>query len=47
MRTQLDHFLRCILRDEKPLVGVEEGLAGVRAALALEESIRTGKPVCL
>ncbi len=47
MRLQLEHFLQCILRDEKPLVGVEEGLAGVRAALALEESIRTGKPVYL
>jgi len=47
MRLQLEHFLRCILRDEKPLVGAEEGLAGVKAALALEESIRTGKPVYL
>lgn len=47
MRTQLEHFLKCIIRDRTPLVGVEEGLAGVRAATALEESIRTGKPVYL
>lgn len=47
MRLQLEHFLKCILRDEKPLVGAEEGLAGVKAALALEESVRTGKPVTL
>ena len=47
MRLQLEHFLKCVLRNEKPLVGVEEGLAGVKAALALEESIRTGKPVYL
>jgi len=47
MRLQLEHFLKCILRDEKPLVGIEEGLAGVRAATALEESIRTGTPVYL
>ena len=47
MRLQLEHFLKCVLRNEKPLVGVEEGLAGVKAAVALEESIRTGKPVYL
>ncbi len=47
MRLQLEHFLKCILRDERPLVGVEEGLAGVKAASALEESMRTGKPVYL
>jgi hypothetical protein len=29
------------------MAGVEAGLAGVKAALALEESIRTGKPVYL
>jgi predicted dehydrogenase len=47
MRTQLEHFLQCIIRDESPIVGVEEGLAGVRAATALEESIKTGLPVAL
>ncbi len=47
MRFQLEHFLKCVLRNEKPVVGVEEGLAGVKAALALEESILTGKPVYL
>jgi len=47
MRTQLEHFLKCIVHDETPLVGVEEGLAGVRAATALEESMKTGQPVYL
>ena len=47
MRLQLEHFLKCVLRGEKPLAGIEEGLAGVKAALALEASIRTGKPVYL
>ncbi len=47
MRTQLEHFLRCIIRDETPIVGTEEGLAGVRAVTALEESMETGKAVYL
>jgi len=29
------------------MVGAGEGLAGVQAALALEESLKTGKPVYL
>jgi predicted dehydrogenase len=47
MRQQLESFLRGVLRNERPMAGVEAGLAGVKAALALEESIRTGKPVYL
>ncbi len=47
MRRQLEYFLKCVQRNERPMSGVEEGLAGVKAALALEESIRTGKPVYL
>jgi predicted dehydrogenase len=47
MRRQLEYFLKCILRNERPMVGAEEGVAGVKAALALEESIRTGKPIYL
>ncbi len=47
MRRQLEYFLKCVIKNERPIVGVEEGLAGVRAALALEESIRTGQPVHL
>jgi UDP-N-acetylglucosamine 3-dehydrogenase len=47
MRTQLEYFLKCILRNERPMVGAGEGLAGVQAALALEESLKTGKPVYL
>ncbi|MBW1696743.1 MAG: Gfo/Idh/MocA family oxidoreductase [Deltaproteobacteria bacterium] len=47
MRTQLEHFLNCIIRDETPLVGIEEGLTGVRAVTALEKSMETGSPVYL
>jgi predicted dehydrogenase len=47
MRTQLEHFLNCIILNDPPIVGIEEGLAGVRAVAALEESIKTGKPVYL
>jgi len=47
MRIQLEHFLKCIIHDEKPLVGVEEGLAGVRAAVAIEKSMTQGQPVYL
>jgi UDP-N-acetylglucosamine 3-dehydrogenase len=47
MRIQLEHFLKCIIKDETPLVGIEEGLAGVRAVTALEKSAKTGEPVYL
>ena len=47
MRNQLEYFLKCIIRDETPLVGIEEGLAGVQAVTALEASAETGKPVYL
>jgi len=47
MRNQLEHFINCIIRDETPIAGIEDGLAGVQAVTALEESISTGKPVYL
>jgi UDP-N-acetylglucosamine 3-dehydrogenase len=42
---ELDHFLDCIERDEKPLIDAVEGAKTTAAACAIIESLRTGQPV--
>src|SRR5262249_39355707 len=41
---ELKYFSECILEDREPEPGGEEGLADVRVVLALEESLRSGRP---
>ena len=44
-RRQLDHFIRIIRMDEKPLVTAKDGFETLRVALAIIESIETGRLV--
>ena len=39
------HFIECVVRGKRPLVGVEEGVAVTRTICALLESAQTGNPV--
>ncbi len=47
LEREFSHFVRCLLREETPLVTGEDGLAAVRIALAVEESARTGMRIQL
>ncbi len=42
---ELRHFVDCILNDEKPKVGLEEGIKALEVVLAANLSISTGQPV--
>jgi predicted dehydrogenase len=42
---EMDHFARAIIDDTAPLTPGEEGLADMRVIAAIDEAIRTGKPV--
>jgi myo-inositol 2-dehydrogenase/D-chiro-inositol 1-dehydrogenase len=42
---EIDHFVDCIERRAKPLVGFKEGMEALRLADAALESMRTGKTV--
>lgn len=39
------HFVDCIIEGKKPAVGVEDGLAAVKIASAVNKSIKLGQPV--
>jgi predicted dehydrogenase len=41
------HFVACIRRNEPPAVAGFDGRCAVEAALAANQSIRTGQPVAL
>ena len=43
--TEMDHFSRCVLDNQAPLTPGEEGLADMRLIAAIEESIKSGRPV--
>ena len=43
--SEMDHFAKCTLTDEKPLTPGEEGLQDVKLMMAAYESARTGKTV--
>jgi UDP-N-acetylglucosamine 3-dehydrogenase len=45
LRDEIDHFLQCLQEDRQPAVTGEDGLAALKIALALTESLRTGMPV--
>jgi len=47
LKTQLEHFARCIASRETPLVSVDDARAAVAAACAIHESLETGQPVQL
>lgn len=47
LRTQLEHFADCVLRDRAPAVSNSDARAAVRVAEAIHESLRTGLPVAL
>jgi len=42
---ELSHFIDCIVRDEAPKVGLDEGVKALEAVIAANLSIRTGQPV--
>ena len=44
---ELRHFSACILEGREPQPDGEEGLADVRAVLAIQDSLRTGRPVAV
>jgi predicted dehydrogenase len=46
-RRQLDAFVRCVREGEEPPVGVDEGIAAVRLALATRRSAARGEPVAV
>ena len=45
MLVMLQHMANCVLKGERPWVGVREGARVVSTGLACWESLRTGKPV--
>jgi predicted dehydrogenase len=45
LRDEVYHFLECVLQDRQPAVSGEDGLAALKIALALTESLHTGMPV--
>jgi len=47
LRDEISHFLECVLRDKQPAVSGEDGLAALKIALALTESLRTGMQINL
>ena len=44
---EAEHFIHCILNDEEPKVGINDGLEAVRIAYKVNESIDINKPVQL
>lgn len=44
-QTEIEHFVDRVLKNEPPSVTGEDGLRAVAAAVAVNESIRSGKPV--
>ena len=44
-RNELEHFLDCLEKQKKPLVGVDEGRMALVLALAAKKSLETGEPV--
>ena len=40
---EAQHFVDCIIDGKKPAVGIEDGLAAVKIAAAVNQSVRTGK----
>jgi predicted dehydrogenase len=43
--TEAAHFIDCVIKDETPIAGWQEGLDTLKLLLAAEESIATGHPV--
>jgi predicted dehydrogenase len=44
---EIRHFVRCILEDTEPAVGLEDAYAALEMALAAQRSAETGEPVRL
>lgn len=44
---ELSHFLECIEKEVSPRVGVDEGLAALKVAIAARESARSCRPVLI
>jgi len=42
---EMEHFVECIYKDQKPIVGGEDGQRAVEAVVALNQSISKGEPV--
>jgi len=47
LRTEVDHFVRCVEGSASPLCTAADGAMAVRISLAMEESATTGDPVRL
>lgn len=44
-REEVRHFVHCVIYDRQPVVGGSDGRAATAVALAVERSLREGKPV--
>lgn len=44
---EVEHFVRCVLGEEKPQIGAEEGVADIKVIEAAYESMKTGRVVTL
>lgn len=47
LRAQLEHFARCIVSDEEPLISPADARAAVELCVAIHRSLETGQPVTL
>ena len=41
----IEHFVSCVINDTEPMVTDEDGLRAARVLAAIEESVRTGRPI--
>ena len=44
-QAEVREFIECILNDEEPRVGIEDGLVSIRLALACNRSLKENRPV--
>jgi predicted dehydrogenase len=46
-REEMAHFVDCVLNDKRPVVSGEDGLSAAKVAIAIQESLRSGREICL
>ena len=47
LRTQLEHFTRCVVTDTEPAIAPADARAAVELCVAIHRSLATGQPVLL
>jgi UDP-N-acetylglucosamine 3-dehydrogenase len=47
LRAELEHFIECVRKNEKPVVSGEDGIIALKIAIKTIESFKSGKPVKL